>query len=183
MGVNELGESRCRELPVSCYQNGRDYVAWGYGGPSVGGGLGLGNTTTYSSPVQVGALTNWSSVSNSFESTIAVKTDGTMWSWGNNGNGQLGLGDTITRSSPVQVGALTDWAQIGGKNFFCLAVRTNGTLWAWGINTFGAGIAGGQLGQNDVINRSSPVQVGALTSWKNVAPGALNESAIALETA
>jgi alpha-tubulin suppressor-like RCC1 family protein len=106
-----------------------------------------------------------------------------MWSWGNNGNGQLGLGDTITRSSPVQVGALTDWAQIGGKNFFCLAVRTNGTLWAWGINTFGAGIAGGQLGQNDVINRSSPVQVGALTSWKNVAPGALNESAIALETA
>ena len=41
--------------------------------------------------------------------TIATKTDGTLWSWGNNGSGQLGDGTIINRSSPVQVGTGTNW--------------------------------------------------------------------------
>jgi alpha-tubulin suppressor-like RCC1 family protein len=45
--------------------------------------------------------------------TIAIKTDKTLWTWGNNDNGQLGLVDTNNRSSPVQVGALSSWQKIG----------------------------------------------------------------------
>ena len=55
------------------------------------GQLGLGNTTYYSSPKQVGALTNWLSVSCGRYHTVSIKTDGTLWSWGYNANGQLGL--------------------------------------------------------------------------------------------
>jgi alpha-tubulin suppressor-like RCC1 family protein len=74
--------------------------------------LGLGNETSYSSPKQVGALTTWLNVAGGRYYTLATKTDGTLWSWGQNNYGQLGLGNTLDRSSPVQVGALTTWFRI-----------------------------------------------------------------------
>jgi alpha-tubulin suppressor-like RCC1 family protein len=40
---------------------------------------------------------------------MAVKTDGTLWSWGDGNFGVLGTNDTIDKSSPVQIGALTTW--------------------------------------------------------------------------
>jgi len=44
--------------------------------------------------------------------TVAIKTDGSLWTFGYNGNGQLGDGTTTHKSSPVQVGTLTNWAQV-----------------------------------------------------------------------
>jgi len=132
------------------------------------GQLGLNNTLNGSSPVQVGALTTWSEIASgggNYGFSVAVKTDGTMWSWGFNYTGQLGLNNTIYRSSPVQVGALTGWSKIAIGNNFSVAVKTNGTLWSWGSN------GAGTLGLNDTYNRSSPVQVGALTAWSQVACG------------
>ena len=72
----------------------------------------------YSSPKQVGALTNWSSIASGYYNTLAIKTDGTLWSWGGNGNGQLGLGNKTYYSSPKQVGALTTWSNISGSDSF-----------------------------------------------------------------
>ena len=74
-------------------------------GNNTSGQLGLGNTTNYSSPKQVGALTNWSSVSCGYAHNLSIKTDGTLWSWGYNNFGQLGLGNITNYSSPKQVGA------------------------------------------------------------------------------
>ena len=139
--------------------------AWGNNGY---GQLGLGNVTYYSSPVQVGALTTWLKVVGGGYYTLAIKTDGTLWTWGRNDNGQLGLGNVTYRSSPVQVGALTTWSKIGNGKAHSLAIKTNGTLWSWGKNEYG------QLGLGDYgsyYGRSSPVQVGALTSWFIIAPG------------
>jgi hypothetical protein len=125
--------------------------------------------STVRTPVQVGALTNWSKLACGAGSTLAVKTDGTLWSWGYNGNGALGLGDVVHRSSPVQVGAGTTWSNVfctsggtggAGASF---AIKTDGTLWSWGYN------GSGQLGLGDTTSRSSPVQVGALTTWSTVA--------------
>ena len=99
-----------------------DGTLWSWGSGS-SGQLGLGNTTAYySSPKQVGALTNWSSVVAGGYHSLAIKTDGTLWSWGLNASGQLGLGDTTGRSSPTQVGALTDWSSVSAKSSFSLAV-------------------------------------------------------------
>jgi len=137
--------------------------SWGYNGP---GCLGLNDTVYRSSPVQVGALTTWSKIATGGRSVIAIKTDGTLWSWGYNYRGGLGLNDTYARSSPVQVGALTTWYQVAsGGNSSPIAIKTDGTLWMWGFNNRG------QLGLNDVANRSSPVQVGALTTWYQGAAG------------
>lgn len=146
--------------------------AWGFnaaGAPA----LGLNNTTSYSSPVQVGALTNWKQVSCGTFLSVAIKTDGTLWGWGANFSGAIGNGSsggTSYYSSPVQVGTLTNWKQVtgGGGNIngnltYALAVKQDGTLWGWGSNQFG------QLGNSNITYYSSPIQIGALTNWKCVA--------------
>jgi len=143
--------------------------AWGANGQ---GQLGFNNTTNYSSPKQVGALTGWSKVSSGSEHTLAIKTNGTMWSWGYNATGQLGLGSTGYFSSPNQIGALTTWSAISAGFRCSLAVKTDGTLWSWGRNDFG------QLGLGNTTNYSSPKQIGALTYWLSVASGTYYSFAI-----
>jgi alpha-tubulin suppressor-like RCC1 family protein len=128
------------------------FVVWTYVSPNT-------HMWGYSSPVQVGALTTWSKVAAGNFHSLAIKTDGTLWSWGRNSEAQLGLGDTSARSSPVQVGALATWAMVSGGGSFSLAVKTDGTLWAWGENSYG------QLGLGNQSQISSPVQVGTKTNW------------------
>jgi alpha-tubulin suppressor-like RCC1 family protein len=149
-----------------------DGTLWSWGQNGSGQlGINIGNYDR-SSPVQVGALTNWSKISAGTAHCLAVKTDGTLWAWGKNSNGELGINNTYYRSSPVQVGSLTDWLQVSGGNTHSLAVKTNGTLWAWGNGSQG------MLGLNNTIDRSSPVQVGVLTNWVNVSAGNSNSAAI-----
>ena len=135
------------------------------------GGLGLGNTTNYSSPKQVGALIDWNyptigGISNHF--TLCNKTDGTLWSGGNGSTGCLGTGNSTSQSSPVQVGALTTWGQPtanGQYGSFC--IKTDGTLWSWGQGYQGA------LGHGNQSNYSSPKQVGSDTNWSKIAQSLL----------
>jgi alpha-tubulin suppressor-like RCC1 family protein len=136
------------------------------------GQLGTDNGTNYSSPVQLGALTNWKEAAGGNYHTAAVKTDGTLWGWGRNALGQVGDGTTTVRSSPVQVGSLTTWLQVAAGYAWTAAITTDGKLYAWGYN------GQGQLGQGNTTNYSSPVQVGALTTWAKVACGQLHVLAI-----
>lgn len=143
---------------------------WGWGIGSTGA-LGLGNTTNYSSPKQVGALTNWDTITSSFSSTVALKTDGTLWSWGANGAGQLGLGNTTSYSSPKQVGALTNWSKVRAASNantgdgMVIALKTDGTLWTWGKGNYG------RLGLGNTTSYSSPKQVGSETDWAEITTG------------
>jgi alpha-tubulin suppressor-like RCC1 family protein len=131
------------------------------------GQLGQNDLVYRSSPTQVGSLTTWSKSTAGQNNTVAIKTDGTLWSWGYNGYGELGQNNRIYRSSPVQVGALTTWSQVAAGGLHVIATQTDGSLWSWGLNN------SGQLGQNIAytVNRSSPVQIGALTTWLNVSCG------------
>jgi alpha-tubulin suppressor-like RCC1 family protein len=146
---------------------------WGRG---ANGGLGLNDTSNRSSPVQVGTNTTWSAntsaIAGGTDMGFAIKTDGTLWSWGSNSYGGLGLNDAVARSSPTQVGASTNWSKIATHGNFSLATKTDGTLWSWGINL------NGQLGTNSVVYRSSPTQVGADTTWLKITTGNYNSVAI-----
>ena len=87
------------------------------------GQLGLGNVTYYSSPKQVGALTNWStSISAGNYHSLAIKSDGTLWSWGEGNQGPLGLGNTTYYSSPKQVGTATTWNLAGWGAYSALTL-------------------------------------------------------------
>jgi len=137
--------------------------AWFWGGNS-GGELGVGTKISHSSPVQVGALTTWTMTTIGGSNGGGVTSDGKAWVWGGNTKGQLAKGTTtIPVSSPIQVGSLTDWQKIlTGINFF-IGLKTDGTIWSWGDNA-----TSGMLGHGDVVLRSSPVQIGALTTWADI---------------
>lgn len=134
---------------------------WGYNNT---GNLGLGDLTNRSSPTQVGTDTNWApfKLSAQQQQVLAIKTDGTLWAWGNNSAGQLGDGTAASKSSPVQIGSGTNWGWVHSGYQHTFAIKTDGTLWAWGSN--GNGALG--LNVNPAVNYSSPVQVGTDTNWR-----------------
>ncbi len=148
---------------------------WGQAGD---GGLGNGTATpNVSSPVQIGSLTDWKYVAAHRTGGTTIKTNGTLWTWGEGYSGKLGNGSTADTSSPAQVGALTDWAYVAYPNGTYVsncAIKTNGTLWTWGLNTYG------DLGQGTSgTHLSSPAQVGAGTDWtKHISNGARHFAAV-----
>lgn len=139
---------------------------WFWGDNSTGeSGTNETNSRGKSSPVQVGALTNWAKIVTLNSVTVAIKTDGTLWAWGGNAAGQVGNNTIVSKSSPVQIGAGTDWYELAGHSKGPIAQKTNGTIWTWGPNNNDVDTSGGILGLNDTIHRSSPVQIGADTDW------------------
>ena len=91
-----------------------DGTLWAWGDNSYGQ-VGQGTSgTKFSSPKQVGSLTNWTGQIAVGQITVsAVKTDGTLWTWGYGNYGSLGLGNISSYSSPKQLGALTTWLLTG----------------------------------------------------------------------
>jgi alpha-tubulin suppressor-like RCC1 family protein len=144
---------------------------WGNSTAAAYGALGQGTSSaTVSTPVQVGSLTNWSTVTCGYYHMFAIKTDGTLWSWGQAASGQLGQGQTTTNiSSPVQVGTSNNWVQIatfqGASSYATtLGLKSDGTLWWWGNGT-------NKAGAGAVSGASTPVQVGTATNWRQITMG------------
>ena len=130
------------------------------------GQMGLNSTAhnLYSSPVQVPGTT-WKNVGTNQASEggkLAVKTDGTLWGWGQNTNGELGQNSRIDYSSPRQVGSDTTWANVGGNRDGYHMVKTDGTLWVVGKN--GSGSFGTNQSESTLGRVSSPVQIPG-TTW------------------
>jgi len=162
-----------RTFSVTVTISGPNLWAWGR---NDSGQLGLNDTAYRSSPTQIGTGSNWSSVAtnNNQFNNAAIKTDGTLWTWGRNNFGHLGLSDIVTRSSPTQVGVLTNWSNVSMGLYNIIATKTDGTLWAWGYN------GNGQLGVSDLNNRSSPVQIGSGTTWSLISTN--NYTSLATKT-
>jgi len=148
---------------------------WGYAGNArLGNAVITGNIST---PVTTSAGgNNWKQVSCGDIHTVAIKTDGTLWTWGSGTNGRLGNGATTGNiSTPVTTFAGgTNWKQVTCGTSHTAAIKTDGTLWTWGLGT------NGRLG-NAVItgNISTPVTTFAGgNNWKQVSGGASHTAAI-----
>jgi alpha-tubulin suppressor-like RCC1 family protein len=113
------------------------------------------DTSPHSTPVQIDSDNDWSIVAAGGSHSLAIKSNGTLWSWGRCNAGQLGIGvtDTIPHFVPVQVGTDRDWASLSAGSLHSLAAKRNGILWAWGDN------GSGQLGDGTISGHSSPVQI------------------------
>src|SRR5262249_8094691 len=134
-------------------------------GTNSSGQLGDGTTTNRSvaTPVKgpggAGLLSNIIAIAAGDYHTVALRNDGTVWAWGNNGLGQLG-DDTFTgRQTPVQVkglngvGFLTNIVAIAAGTSHTLAIRRDGAVFAWGYNS------SSQLGDGTQSNRKTPVMM------------------------
>jgi alpha-tubulin suppressor-like RCC1 family protein len=140
-----------------------DGTVWAWGINDVGqlgnGESGSGNMSI--TPVQVedlsdptGFLTGVVTVAAGSHHNLAVKSDGTVWTWGFNSQGMLGNGTSGTDSNvPVQASNLTDATDVSGGNFHSVALKSDGTVWAWGANDKG------QLGNGTIAGSNTPVQV------------------------
>ena len=106
----------------------------------------------------------WLKVSAGPIHTLAIKTDGTLWAWGNNSFGQLGTGDNTERRYPVKLGNATDWTDISAGYTHSVARKSNGTLWAWGAN------GQGQLGDGTNSPSTTPVQLPG-NDWSRFSAG------------
>ena len=143
-----------------------DGTLWAWGDNDYGE-LGQNNRTKYSSPTQIPGTT-WSTdkkhLSGSYRSFAAIKTNGTLWVWGDHGYGALGQNEQYGRySSPVQIPGTT-WSMVDCGRNSLFAIRTDGTLWSAGYN------GPGHLGQNSTDHYSSPVQIPG-TTWSTVSGG------------
>jgi alpha-tubulin suppressor-like RCC1 family protein len=146
-------------------------------GPNSNGQLGDGTITNRCSPGTIaGAGTTWCSIEVGSKSGIAVKTDGTLWTWGQNNGGILGDGTTTNRCSPgTTAGGGTTWCFVGRNLYHKTAIKTDGTLWTWGFNSYG------QLGDYSTTDRCSPgTTVGGGTNWCSAATGL--DSSVAIKT-
>jgi alpha-tubulin suppressor-like RCC1 family protein len=150
------------------YTSAPDPVCYLFNGRNTDGASGLNASVTsccgYSSPVLLPGA--WASIVGHVTTSDGfhgVKTDGTLWSWGYNGDGHHGTGNTTNTSSPVQVPGTT-WSRVTGGSGSTVALKTDGTLWHWGRNA-----PTGRV--------SSPVQI-AGTTWCAIASGAYSKFGI-----
>jgi alpha-tubulin suppressor-like RCC1 family protein len=98
-------------------------------------------------------LTRITAIAGGANHSIALKSDGTVWDWGFNGDGQLGNDTTTGSTLPVQVVGLTGITAIAGGANHSIALKSDGTVWDWGFN------GNGQLGNGTTTGSTLPVQV------------------------
>lgn len=126
--------------------------------------LGLGiNVRTQAWPRRIGLDTNWVRVAAGGSTTLALKSDGSMWAWGENLHGQLGDGTTAPeRPVPVRSVPGNDWMEVATGGPHSVALKRDGTLWSWGNNW------AGQLGDGSTNSSRAPVRVGSSSNWTRI---------------
>ncbi len=89
---------------------------------------------------------------------LALKDDGTVWTWGYNNYGQLGDGTTGDSGGLTQVKGLDHVKAVAAGLLYSVALKDDGTVWAWGYNNYG------QLGSGTFTRcEPTPVRVTGLS--------------------
>jgi len=161
VGIGSLGLSLGGQH--SCFINSsRQLFCWG---SHASGQLGVGMMASpVTTPTRESTLsTLWAQVDAGASHTCAVRTNGTLFCWGENASGQLGLAGA-SRDMPTQVGTDTTWTTVSAGRDHTCALRA-GQLWCWGAN------ASGQVGDGTTMPRSAPVRVGTDSDWTEVSAG------------
>jgi alpha-tubulin suppressor-like RCC1 family protein len=120
----------------------------------------------FGTPTRIGSETNWSQISTSSAHNLALKNDGSLWGWGENGEGELGDGTTNNSSVPTMIGMDRNWRAIAADDQCSFALKSNGTIWGCGLIGYGTNLV--------------PRQIGSGTNWSSISHGF--DTLIALKT-
>jgi alpha-tubulin suppressor-like RCC1 family protein len=152
----------------------RDGTIWTWGANSFGelGIPELQKTTNESwVPIRVGMETNWKAIAVSAVHNVALKSNGTLWTWGDSA-----LTPTVAANSPsnhyapVQIGSDTNWTALAAGYYHTIGLKTDGTLWSWGRNN---SLIGGIPAKSAAV----PRQFGTNADWAAIYDGAYHNLA------
>ncbi|WP_461671127.1 RCC1 domain-containing protein, partial [Mycobacterium tuberculosis] len=148
-----------------------DGTVWAWG-QNNWGAIGIGTTSgRVTTPAQVTGLCDVTAIAGGGFHSLALKSDGTVWTWGLNNYNQLGDGTSTNRSAPVQAYEVDGAIAVAAGGYSSIVLRSDGRVWSWGLNT------SGQLGDNTSAQRSTPIQ--SLAALDLTAPKA-SDSGISL---
>jgi alpha-tubulin suppressor-like RCC1 family protein len=137
-------------------------------GDNSSGQLGNGTNTGSDVPIEISTagidMLPWTQVSLGAVHTLALKSNGTLYTWGNNSQGQLGNNTQVNSVSPVQIGTAS-WKNVSAGFGHSTGVQMDSTAWSWGFN------GNGQLGLGDLQPRFQPTQIGNGDTWDRIIAG------------
>jgi alpha-tubulin suppressor-like RCC1 family protein len=138
-----------------------DGSVWSWGANDDGelgdGGIGATNILV---PAPIKSLTHGViAIAAGWDAGVALKSDGSVWTWGKNDRGQLGNGTTTSSGTPSKVTTLSGKVTaIAAGLAFVLVLKSDGTVWGWGDDFQG------QLGDGGNTDKPTPVKVQGLTA-------------------
>ena len=166
MGGSFSGVTKISSLQYHTLAVRSDGTVWAWGANDQWGRLGNGGTSSSGTPVQAAGLSDMVDVAAGYAHGVALKSDGTVWTWGYNGYGQLGNGTRGgTYLTATQVPGLSGVVAISAGVFSSLALQSQAGAMAWGGNVQGA------LGDGSYVNSSTPVAVAALSGLSAITGG------------
>ncbi|MGA9141894.1 MAG: hypothetical protein WBZ29_16835 [Methanocella sp.] len=139
-----------------------DGTVWTWGSRASGlyGDGTVGAPGLDATPQQVPGLDHVIAVSAGRMHCVVLKSDGTVWSWGQNDFGELCDGTYENRFTPGQVRGLPPIKAIGGHGLF--AIARDGSLWTWGpglLDTPNNNVTGTDGETIRALSRQSPIMV------------------------
>jgi len=112
--------------------------------------------------------------------TVALRSDGTVWTWGRNESGQLGnttnIGTNNANRIPTQVAGLSGVIQISAGGSHAVALKSDGTVYAWGTNRYGQ--LGNTTNSGTTNSNATPLQVTDLTGVSQISAGEIHTVAL-----
>jgi len=143
-----------------------DGSVWGWGA-NFSGELGPGLGSRPLTPVRIQGLTGvFTQVAAGNRFSLALRSDGTVWAWGDNLRGELGRGTvTSQEATPARVAVLNHVTRISAGGGFGLALRSDGIVFAWGANELG------QLGTGTTADRPVPAKIAGLSQVTGISAG------------
>ena len=157
-----------------------DGTVWAWG-DNYSGALGDGTNNDSNIPVAVSLLTNVTAISaGGGNFSLALKNDGTVWSWGSNYKGQLGVGTTLNTNIPTKIPWLSGIVKISAGGDHSMALKNDGTVWTWGYNQHGQ-LGNGLMMPNSIgigLDSNIPVQVSGISNIISISAGHLMSYAL-----
>ena len=110
-----------------------DGSLWGWGWNGFGAATQARSRERVTRPTRIGTDTDWTQIAAGAGHCLALKSDGSLWAWGQNDHGQVGDGTTSNQFAVTRIGLDHDWTAIAAGDFNSFALKRDGRVWGWGV--------------------------------------------------